>query len=74
MLAYQFETPMQDKEFLAGNEVTCRAILKDQNSLAQGEFVLVLLTTGKKYKARVIEFRSFPVQDYLAGDLVLVKT
>jgi hypothetical protein len=74
MFSYQFETPAQDKEFLSGNTVTCRAVLKGGDTVSAGTSILVVLSNGKKYKGRIIEFRSFLVQDYLAGDLVIAKT
>ena len=74
MHVYRLENKVQDKAFLAGNHVTCRAVMEEKSEkLNNGDFILVQLSTGKKYKGKVIEFRSFSVDKYLAGDLILVK-
>ena len=74
MHSYQLENSKQDKDFLSGIEVVCRAILKDSTDVPQaGQAIIVQLSNGRKYKGKIREFRSFPVEKYLAGDLVIVR-
>ena len=74
MHVYRLENTAQDKQFLSGSQVTCRAILESNKpGLTAGDLILIELSKGKKYKGKVIEFRSFPVDKFLAGDLVIIK-
>lgn len=73
MHVYRLENAAQDKQFLSGSQVTCRAVLEGTVPVSAGDLILVELSRGKKYKGKVVEFRSFPVDKYLAGDLVIVK-
>jgi hypothetical protein len=68
------ETSVQDREFLSGVPVVCRAVLKETTEKVRpGDFILIQLSTGKKYKGKIVEFRSFAIDQYVAGDLVIIR-
>ena len=74
MRRYRLENRAQDREFLEERKTVCRAVF--ENDLAapgQGEPILVELSNGKKYKGIIVEFRSFSLEKYLAGDLVIAR-
>jgi hypothetical protein len=74
MQAYRMESSVQDREFLSGVPVVCRAVMKDSaQKVRPGDFILIELSTGKKYKGKVVEFRSFAIDTYVAGDLVIIR-
>jgi hypothetical protein len=74
MHAYRLENNAQDKEFLAGAKVVCRAVIDEsKGAVSSGDYILVELSNGKKYKGKILEFRSFAVEKYQAGDLVIIK-
>ena len=74
MHIYRLENATQDKEFVSGSQVTCRAIMEgNKPGLTPGDPILIELSKGKKYKGKVVEFRSFPVDNFFAGDLVIMK-
>ena len=61
-------------EFLSGKKVTCRAVFQSAGLAAKaGDSIVVLLSTGKKYKGKVLDFRSFPVENYIAGDMIISR-
>jgi hypothetical protein len=71
---YQLEDKAMDQDFLGGKPVRCRAVLRGTNEhVAAGDFILVVLSNGKKYKGRVIAFESFQVENYIAGELVISR-
>jgi hypothetical protein len=75
MHVYRLENSTQDKEFLSGAKVSCRAVMDDSQAVINsGDFILVQLSNGKKYKGKVVEFKSFQVEKYFAGDLVLIRS
>jgi hypothetical protein len=74
MHVYRLETRDQDKEFLSGARVSCRAVTEaNEAAVKSGDFILVQLSNGKKYKGKVVAFKSFQVDKYWAGDLVITK-
>ncbi len=74
MHAYRLENKRQDGEFLSGAPVSCRAVINSRREqVAAGDNILVELSNGKKYKGRVVEFRSFLVNEVEAGDLVIIR-
>jgi hypothetical protein len=74
---YQLDDKTMDQEFLSGKPVRCRAALQDSaksvDQVKTGDFILVLLSSGKKYKGKVIRFESFAVKDYAIGELVISR-
>ena len=74
MHQYQLENMSADNEFLAGKEVRCRAVVPKSGLIPnEGDAVLVILSSGKKYKGKVIKFEYFLLDGYAAGDLVMVR-
>jgi hypothetical protein len=71
---YRLENKEQDVEFLSGKEVHCRAVLEqDKERIESGDFILVLLSNGKKYKGKVRQCRFFPVDRIIAGEITIVR-
>lgn len=74
---YQFEDKQQDAAFLKGESVLCRAVLSPEEEkneqFREGETILVLLSTGSKYKGRVLQFARVLINGYAVGELNIVK-
>jgi hypothetical protein len=74
---YQLDDKTMDQEFLSGKPVRCRAVLQDSpkgvEHVKTGDFILVLLSSGKKYKGKVVRFESFTLKDYAVGELVISR-
>lgn len=74
MHSYQLEDKTMDEDFLAGKPVCCRAIVPETGTPVQmGDFILVVLSTGRKYKGTVKKFDSFRIKDYEVGELVIAR-
>lgn len=74
MYAYRLEDRQQDQQFLSGETVICRAVLKtDRGVPAPGDLILIQLSTGKKYKGEVVNYSSFQMKEIAAGDLTIRK-
>lgn len=50
MNSYTLDDKVMDAAFLRGETVTCRAVLTSRDSLQEGSALLVILSTGSKYK------------------------
>lgn len=71
---YQLEDKAMDQDFLGGKPVRCRAVLRGSNEHVEaGDFILVVLSNGKKYKGKILAFDSFKVDNFIAGDLVISR-
>jgi hypothetical protein len=73
---YQLEDREQDKDFLSGKDIACRAVLRSgdvSEGISPGDSLIIILSSGKKYKGIIREFRSFSVEQYQAGELVIRK-
>jgi hypothetical protein len=77
MQAYKLENKEQDQQFLSGMEVTCRAVLPvSTDSLGmihKGDSLVIVLSNGKKYKGRIVDFMNVKIENYRIGELVIVK-
>lgn len=74
---YKLDDKQQDAAFLKGESVLCRAVLtpeeEKEQPLREGETILVLLSTGAKYKGRIIQFARVLINGYAVGELEIVK-
>lgn len=74
---YQLDDKQQDAAFLKGEPVLCRTVLspkeEKEQRLREGETILVLLSTGAKYKGRIIQFARVLIHGYAVGELEIVK-
>jgi hypothetical protein len=77
MQAYKLENKAQDQQFLAGMKVICRAVLPvsrdSPGMICKGDSLVIVLSNGKKYKGRVVDFMNFKIENYRVGELVIVK-
>jgi hypothetical protein len=73
MLSYALENKEQDRSFLSGVEVLCRAVFRvhEGDSLKKGDYLIVMLSTGKKYKGLVIDYPSVRIEDIIVGELII---
>jgi hypothetical protein len=74
---YQLDDKHQDAAFLKGEPVLGRAVLspkeEKEDLLREGEAILILLSTGAKYKGRIIQFTRVMINGYAVGELEIVK-
>jgi len=75
MEAYKFEDKKDDANFLAGRPVICKAFFnaKEDQIPKAGDAILILLSSGKKYKGLVKELKMFTIKDVHAGELIIVR-
>ena len=76
MQSYKFEDKKDDADFLAGRPVICKAFFKTaevHSSLSVGDAILVVLSSGKKYKGLIKDIHLFQVSDITAGELIIVR-
>jgi hypothetical protein len=74
---YKLDDKEMDAAFLSGTAVLCRAVLSPTEQadehLNEGASILVLLSTGAKYKGRIIRFTRITVKGYAVGELEIMK-
>ena len=76
MRSYKFEDKKDDADFLAGRPVICKAFFKANGAeppLKSGDAILVVLSSGKKYKGLIKDVQLFNVSDISAGELIIVR-
>ena len=76
MNSYKLNDKDEDQNFLAGNIVKGTAVFRAdefKNDIVQNEKIVVLLSNGKKYMAKVIKFTYAPKGKLIEGHLELVK-
>ena len=74
MHSYKFEDKKDDADFLAGRPVLCKAFFKEvEPTLASGDAILVVLSSGKKYKGLIKAIQSFNISDISAAELIIVR-
>jgi hypothetical protein len=73
MLSYNLENKDQDRGFLSGMEVPCRAVFRagEGETLKKGDSLLVVLSSGKKYKGLVIDYHSLRIEGIVVGELII---
>lgn len=74
---YKLDDQQMDAAFLSGAAVLCRAVLSPEEQtderLGEGASILVLLSTGAKYKGRIVRFTRITIKEYAVGELEIVK-
>ena len=74
---YKLDDKQMDAAFLNGTAVLCRAVLSPgeqaDERLGEGASILVLLSTGAKYKGRIMRFTRITINGYAVGELEIVK-
>lgn len=79
MKACQLDDKAMDEDFLNGKPVKCRAVLPanpvpDDEMPKAGDAILVLLSTGKKYKGWINGFEAFSIDHYTLGELEITRS
>lgn len=77
MHSYPLENKAMDQDFLSGKPVLGRAVIpsgKDARNLTPGDFILVVLSNGKKYKGKVIKFEYFMLKEHRVGEIEFIRT
>jgi hypothetical protein len=74
---YKLDDKSMDAAFLKGDTVPCRAVLSPEEQaderLQEGSSMLILLSTGAKYKGRIIRFTRITINGYAVGELEIVR-
>jgi hypothetical protein len=74
---YKLDDKPMDAAFLKGDVVQCRAVLSPEEQaderLREGSSILILLSTGAKYKGRIIRFTRITLNGYAVGELEIVR-
>ena len=75
MNSYKLDDKMMDNAFLNGDMVTCRAVLhpREQGILKEGDNIIVMLSTGPKYKGKITKLNFLPVKGYAMGEIEIIK-
>lgn len=72
---YQLDNKDLDALFLAGAPVLCKAAIPQDDcaKLRDGTTLVVMLSNGKKYKARIMQFLYELHDGYAEGELKIVR-
>lgn len=74
---YKLDDKTMDAAFLKGDTVPCRAVLSPEEQaderLREGSSILILLSTGAKYKGRILRFTRITINNYAVGELEIVR-
>lgn len=76
MFVYRLEDKTTDRAFMTGETITGKAIVDasdDSLPLLVGSYIVVELSGGKKYKAKVLKFEYFVLKKKLVGEISFVK-
>lgn len=74
MQTYQLDNPAMDDEFLRGKPVLCKVVIPDQKEkIKKGDSLVIVLSTGKKFKGRIIEVHFFNLNQYTVGELEIIR-
>ena len=75
MYYYKLDNKELDRLFLSDSPVSCRAIVRkeDCNTLKQDSPLVIMLSNGKKYKARIIGFQYEIHNGYADGELEIKR-
>lgn len=76
MNSYKLNDKDEDQNFLAGNSVKGTAVfLKNEfeNDIIKNERIVIILSNGKKYMGRVVNFTYAPKGEVIEGLLEVVK-
>ena len=73
--AYHLDNAAADAEFLKGITVTGKVVIKDEaeDDIRKGDVLVIILTTGKKFKGRVVDVRLFSIDPYRVGELDIIR-
>lgn len=74
MKIYKFDDTMQDEEFLKGKPVSGKvAIRKDDEPFQKNDVLVIVLSNGKKFKGRIHDVRLFTVEQYIVGEIEIIR-
>ncbi|HMG90989.1 MAG TPA: hypothetical protein VK589_13075 [Chryseolinea sp.] len=76
MNSYKLNNKDEDQDFLAGNTVKgTAAFLPDEfkNDIVVNERIVIILSNGKKYMGKVVNFSYAPKEAVIEGQLEIIK-
>jgi hypothetical protein len=73
MLSYQFDSREQDAQFLAGRPVLCKMILTKNQSIEPQDQLVILLSTGTKYKGTIRNVNFIYIGGTKVGEAEILK-
>jgi hypothetical protein len=74
MKFYKFDDITQDEEFLKGKPVTGKvALLTEDEPVKKNDPMVVVLSSGKKFKGRISDVRLFSVDKYTVGEIEIIR-
>lgn len=76
MLLYQLENKKMDNDFMSKVPVCCRAVVAGPGKgemISEGDSLVIQLSTGKKYKGRVLKFEHFDIGGYATGEITIIR-
>jgi hypothetical protein len=77
MNLYQLENAETDNAFLAGKKVCCKVYLHkneiEREALKAGDPIVIALSSGKKYKGKIIRVDYALMQPHAIGEMIVEK-
>ena len=74
---YKLDNKQMDAAFLSGTEIICKVAMNEDEVRSEkikvGDALIVILSTGSKYKGRVVSFTAVPIEKYVVGEMVVVR-
>jgi hypothetical protein len=70
---YQLENKAMDEQFLSNRAVRCRVAIEEKDVLQPGQGLLVMLSTGAKYKGKITEVNVIAIGNRAFGEIEIVR-
>ena len=70
---YQLENKSMDAQFLNKGSVRCRVAIEDKDVLQPGQDLLVMLSTGAKYKGKITAVDVIAIGNRAIGEIEIVR-
>lgn len=70
---YQLENKTMDEQFLENSSVRCRVAITAKDSLQQGQELIVMLSTGAKYKGKITVVDVVAIGSRAIGEIEIVR-
>lgn len=70
---YQLENKSVDEQFLNNRSVRCRVAITEQDMLQAGQELLVMLSTGAKYKGKITVVDVIAIGNRAIGEIEIVR-
>jgi hypothetical protein len=70
---YKLENRTMDLEFLNNVSVSCRVVMREKENIEAGQELIVMLSTGAKYKGKITKVDLIPMGNYTIGEMHIVR-